>query len=53
MNLQLSNEARIVALAVRTSYFVFHNRMILEPYNYYFVLVFQDNVFILFSIKWI
>jgi hypothetical protein len=40
VNLQLSNEVRVDALAVGTSYFVLPNRLILELYNCYFVPVF-------------
>jgi len=40
MNLQLSNEAKVVALAVETSCFVFSNGLILKLYNCYFVPVF-------------
>jgi hypothetical protein len=48
VNLQLSNEVRVVALAVKTSYalavetsyFGLPNRLILELYNCYFVPVF-------------
>jgi len=47
-DLQLSNEARVIVLVVGTSYalvvglsyFVLRNRLILELYNCYFVLVF-------------
>jgi hypothetical protein len=38
MDLQLSNEARVVALAVETSYFVFPNGLIL---NFIIVILFQ------------
>ena len=38
MDLQLSNEARVVALAVETSYFVFSNGLIL---NFIIVILFQ------------
>jgi len=48
VNLRLSNEVRVVALAVKTSYaltvetsyFVLPNGLILELYNCYFVPVF-------------
>jgi hypothetical protein len=40
VDLQLSNEAIVVALVVGTSYFVLPNELILELYNFYFVLVF-------------
>jgi len=48
VNLRLSNEVRVVALAVKTSYalavetsyFGLPNRLILELYNCYFVPVF-------------
>ena len=38
MDLQLSNEARAVALAVETSYFIFPNGLIL---NFIIVILFQ------------
>jgi hypothetical protein len=40
MDIRLSNEARVVALVVRTSYFVLPNRLILELYNCHFLPVF-------------
>jgi len=48
VDLQLSNEARVAALdvgtsyalVVETNYFVLHNRLIVELYYCYFVLVF-------------
>ena len=48
MDLQLSNEVKVVALAIRTSYalivgtsyLVLRNELILELYNCYFVPVF-------------
>jgi hypothetical protein len=41
VDLQLSNEARVAALAVGTSYFVLSNELILELYNCYFVSIFK------------
>ena len=40
MDLRLGNEAMVVALVVRTSYFILSNRLILELYNCYFISVF-------------
>jgi hypothetical protein len=50
MDIRLSNEARVATLVVRTSYFVLPNRLILKLYNCHFVPVFEDIIFILFSI---
>jgi hypothetical protein len=40
VNLRLSNEARVVALAVGTNYFVLLSRLILELYDCYLIPVF-------------
>ena len=40
VDLRLNNGARVIALAIRTSYFILSNGPILELYNYYFVPVF-------------
>ena len=40
MDLQLSNEARVAALAIGTSYFVFSKGLILKLYKCYFIPIF-------------
>lgn len=52
MDLLLNNQTKVVALAIRVSYSVLPNGLILELYNSYFVLVSHIDS-ILFSIKWI
>jgi hypothetical protein len=40
MDIRLNNEAKVVALAVGTSYFILPYGLILELYNCYFVSLF-------------
>jgi hypothetical protein len=41
VDLRLSNEARVVALVVGTSYFILPNGLVLELYNCYFFQYFK------------
>jgi hypothetical protein len=40
MDLRLGNKARVAVLVVKTIYFILSDRLILELYNCYFILVF-------------
>jgi len=44
VDLQVGNEARVVTLVVGTYYLTLPSRLILELYNFYFVLIFSRNI---------